>query len=111
MWKKGRKSSTTPLSVVMLSASVWRMFAVRFWCVSITPFGRPVVPLEYGSTARSFSGSIATGSGSPPAPDAMSQTFSSSRMRSSFGRLACASFTIGTSWESVKTSFAPASRS
>ena len=24
----------------------WSMFATRLWCVSITPFGRPVVPLE-----------------------------------------------------------------
>ena len=28
------------------------MFATRLWWVSITPFGLPVVPLEYGSTSR-----------------------------------------------------------
>ena len=43
------------------------MFATRFRCVSITPFGSPVVPLEYGSATRSWAGSIATSGGSPPA--------------------------------------------
>ena len=35
----------------------------RFRCVSITPFGRPVVPLEYGS-ATTWSGSTRTAGGS-----------------------------------------------
>ncbi len=45
----------------------WQMFATRFRCVSITPFGSPVVPLEYGSATRSSAASIATSGGSPPA--------------------------------------------
>ena len=42
------------------AACIWHRFATRLWCESITPFGSPVVPLEYGSTARSFIGSIST---------------------------------------------------
>ena len=34
-------------------------------CVSLTPLGSPVVPLEYGSETTSVAGSISTGSGSP----------------------------------------------
>ena len=44
----------------------WRMLATRLWCVSITPLGRPVVPLEYGSATTCVRGSIATGGGAPP---------------------------------------------
>ena len=32
------------------------MLATRFRCVSITPLGSPVVPLEYGSATRSLGG-------------------------------------------------------
>ncbi len=39
--------------------------AVRFWCDSIAPLGRPVVPPVYCSRAMSRSGSMATGAGSP----------------------------------------------
>ncbi len=92
----------------MLSATVCRMFAVRFWWLSMTPFGRPVVPLEYGSTATSRVGSNVTGAGSPAAAAAMSQIPSSSMMRAP-SIPACASFTTGTSGPSVNTSFAPAS--
>ncbi len=44
------------------------MFATRFRCVSITPLGSPVVPLEYGSDTRSFAQSISgCGIGAPVA--------------------------------------------
>ena len=46
--------------------SHWQRFATRFLCVSITPLGRPVVPLEYGRTTRSFAGSMRTAGGSTP---------------------------------------------
>ena len=41
------------------------MFEVRFSWVSITPFAKPVVPLEYGSATRSFLGSISTSGALP----------------------------------------------
>jgi hypothetical protein len=34
-------------------ASNWRMFAMIFLCLRMTPLGLPVVPLEYGMTAIS----------------------------------------------------------
>lgn len=37
-------------------AESWAMFESRFWCVSIVPLGRPVVPEENGSTTRSSFG-------------------------------------------------------
>src|SRR5947208_1437599 len=40
--------------------SVWSRLATRLRCVSMTPLGNPVVPLEYGSTATSAAGSIDT---------------------------------------------------
>ena len=46
--------------VVYLGKSLnWTMKEVRFWWVSMTPFGGPVVPLEKGRTARLVRGSIA----------------------------------------------------
>lgn len=30
------------------------MLLTKFLCVNMTPFGMPVVPLEYGNMARSF---------------------------------------------------------
>ena len=39
------------------SSGTGSTFATRLRCVSITPFGRPVVPEEYGSTARCSAGS------------------------------------------------------
>ena len=38
----------------------WATLATRFRWVSITPFGRPVVPLEKGRATRSVSGSMST---------------------------------------------------
>ena len=37
---------------------------MRLRCVSITPFGNPVVPDEYGGTTTSVEGLILTGGGS-----------------------------------------------
>src|SRR5205809_3150221 len=65
MWKKGRMPSVRQVSSICACASTWRVTATRLRCVSITPFGRPEVPLEYGSTARSFRGSMVTAGGSP----------------------------------------------
>src|SRR5262249_38508624 len=41
---------------------IWHRLATMLRCVSITPFGKPVVPLEYGRTTRSVEGAIVTGS-------------------------------------------------
>src|SRR5205809_392147 len=65
MWKKGRMPSVRQVSSICACASTWRVTATRLRCVSITPFGRPEVPLEYGSTTRSFRGSMVTAGGSP----------------------------------------------
>lgn len=45
-------------------ASICTRLATTLRCVSITPFGRPVVPDEYGITTTSLSGSISTSGGS-----------------------------------------------
>ena len=45
-------------------ASICTRLATRLRCVSITPFGRPVVPDEYGRTTTSVAGSMATAGGS-----------------------------------------------
>ena len=65
MWKKGRKQmSVSPPSRRCPAPSACRTFATRLRCVSITPFGSPVVPLEYGSATTS-SGSIVTAGAVP----------------------------------------------
>ena len=53
MWKKGRHADRTSAPEIGNPSWIWQEFATRFAWVSITPFGSPVVPLEYGSTARS----------------------------------------------------------
>ena len=53
-------------------------------CVSITPFGSPVVPDEYGKAARSLAGSIATSGGSASTQiDASDGNVESSKVMSS----------------------------
>ena len=57
--------SSSPIRFCSSNQSTWHKLATRLWWVSITPLGRPVVPLEYGKTTRSFFGSMATtGAGS-----------------------------------------------
>src|SRR5262245_60074073 len=62
MWKNGSTASTAAPGVIS-SASVTdssaRHCAIMLRWLSITPFGNPVVPLEYGITA-SASGATAT---------------------------------------------------
>ncbi len=55
-------------SISRMSSNCTR-FATRLRWVSITPFGRPVVPLEYGSAATA-SGSTATGASGGPSSSA-----------------------------------------
>src|SRR3954451_23892706 len=62
MWKNGRTPATVSSSPSAWTARTWHRLATTLRCVSITPFGRPVVPLEYGSATRS-PGSAASGSG------------------------------------------------
>src|ERR671936_415680 len=59
MWKNGSTAMTRSPSRIA-TASSWQMFATRFRCVSITPLGSPVVPLEYGSATTSSAGASAT---------------------------------------------------
>ncbi len=46
-----------------MQSSICQALAVRLACVSIAPFGVPVVPPVYCSTATSSRGEIATGVG------------------------------------------------
>ena len=34
-------------------SAIWSMFTTKLSCVSMVPFGRPVVPEEYGKAAKS----------------------------------------------------------
>ena len=53
-------------SATWCTQAVWSRLATRLRCVSTTPLGNPVVPLEYGSTARSCAGSTrARGAAAP----------------------------------------------
>ncbi len=65
MWKKGSTAIATSFSRMSSRPAHWKMLETRLWCVSITPLGRPVVPLEYGSTATCSRGAIRTAGGSP----------------------------------------------
>ena len=54
MWKNGSTATNVVVLVASSTApSVCAMFATRLRWVSITPFDRPVVPDEYGSTTTS----------------------------------------------------------
>src|SRR5438067_180042 len=54
MWKNGKAAMTMSCSPKpsksFMPSNCWR-FATRLRCVSMTPLGKPVVPLEYGSAA------------------------------------------------------------
>src|SRR6266581_1712590 len=66
MWKNGRTAMMRSCSATWCTEAVWSRLATRLRCVSTTPLGNPVVPLEYGSTARSRAGS--TGARGADAP-------------------------------------------
>src|SRR2546426_97257 len=66
MWKNGRTAIMRSCSATWCTQAVWGRLATRLRCVSTTPLGNPVVPLEYGSTARSRAGS--TGARGADAP-------------------------------------------
>ena len=67
MWKKGSTASARAFSSKELrpAPSTCRVMATRLRWVSITALGRPEVPLENGSTARSHAGSMRTSGGGP----------------------------------------------
>ena len=46
MWKKGSVAAVTSCSVVPSTGPISSCMATRFRCVSMTPLGAPVVPLE-----------------------------------------------------------------
>src|ERR671936_194558 len=74
MWKNGRTPTTVSSWVTGCWAVDCRMLATRLRWLSITPLGRPVVPLEYGSATRSSgSGLAAGGRGVAPADAARGQ--------------------------------------
>ena len=85
------------------------MFATRLRWVSITPFISPVVPLEYGRTARS-SGSTSTSSGVAPG-SASATNAGGSLIRSLASELAsCRSISSGVSNANIGVTTAPARR-
>ena len=115
MWKYGSTLRKTSSRRTGTAAKNCCWFAVRLRCVSITPFGKPVVPLVYGRAARSSSETRTLG-----APGAASATRSSNRAAPSVGapvrassRPAASSARMGSitgqsaSWTS--TAFAPES--
>jgi hypothetical protein len=53
MWNNGRAAITTSSSVTWWTSHVWHRLATRFWCVSSTLLGSPVVPLDVGRSAIS----------------------------------------------------------
>src|SRR5881396_245222 len=59
MWKNGKAAMTMSCSPKpsksFMPSNCWR-FATRLRCVSMTPLGKPVVPLEYGSATTSRAG-------------------------------------------------------
>src|SRR3990167_7350310 len=66
MWKYGSTARMVSCSVKPSKFCMprhWQRLATRFSCVSMTPLGRPVVPLEYGSTTTSRRASMATDGG------------------------------------------------
>ncbi len=66
MWKNGSTAITRSRSSIVRMGSYWQRLATRLRCVSITPFGNPVVPLENGSATRCVAGSTsASGAGVP----------------------------------------------
>jgi hypothetical protein len=80
------------------------MFATRLRWLSITPFGNPVVPLEYGIAAMSVAGSISTcgaASGSPSSSEngtpssAEGVAFAESPLREARGERADAALQLG----------------
>ena len=57
---------TLSLSSMSRTGSYWQRLATRLRCVSMTPFGNPVVPLENGSATRCVAGSMSgRGAGVP----------------------------------------------
>ena len=73
MWKSGIATRLTVLSSNFHISLAKGMRAKKFELVSITPFGRPVVPLEYNWNATSPS---ALGTfGSVAAPESMKESY------------------------------------
>ena len=66
MWKNGSTAITRSSSEMVRTGSYWQRFATRLRWVSMTPLGRPVVPLENGSATRCDAGSIATAGAAVP---------------------------------------------
>src|SRR2546429_6891900 len=46
MWKNGRTAMMRSCSATWCTEAVWSRLATRLRCVSTTPLGNPVVPLE-----------------------------------------------------------------
>jgi hypothetical protein len=66
MWKSGRPESQMSPGRASISIDQLIVFATRFWCVSIAPFGRPVVPDVYIRNARSSSSTSTSGASAEP---------------------------------------------
>ena len=115
MWKNGATASTRPSGSPAETALAWVSCATRLRCVSITPLGSPLVPLEYGSATRSAAGSIATsGIGPSSASSAANGVVRCASPRQKTSRTAVpwiASCARSASAAIVSSHFAPVSRS
>src|SRR6185369_14662639 len=102
MWNSGSTARIRSRSWNPSNASaplIWQRFATTLRCVNITPFGSPVVPLEYGSTTTSSDGVIETdggvGGASSSSSNGRTQSASSPNMYSvSTPAAAAASFAL-----------------
>ena len=66
MWKNGSTASTTSSGSSAMTDIDCSALATRLRWVSITPLALPVVPDEYGSTARCVAASMDTSGGDAP---------------------------------------------
>ena len=92
---------------MMLAAPViWQRFATRLRWVSITPFGVPDVPLEYGSATRSRAGSMSTCGTSVPCVSSVAKSVAPAASPNVIISRTCvpcaASAHFSTSWGTVK---------
>ena len=114
MWKNGSTPSSAGISTLSI-ASICCSCATMLRCTSITPFGSPVVPDEYGRAAISLAGSIATagGSASTMIDASVGRPGVSSNVMSSMLRFdsAIAAFALSASAFTVMRSFTPPSAS
>src|SRR3954452_19269220 len=68
MWKNGSTAITRSAALGWKPGISWQACATMLRCVSITPLGSPVVPLEYGSAPRAAPAAAPRGAGGGGGP-------------------------------------------